>query len=204
MTISQPYGYPVQIDDPTIPPLRVGADTAEFDNVTRAAISAEMRRQRERIQELLTRNTELLEELRAVRSVANLAYQWRAQAFACHKLAADKGWWSEDAQANALLQRGKDEGDSGLAEAGDSIANMKTFTALALVISEVCEGIEGLRVGAESEKIPGFKNIEEELADAVIRIMDLGYARGWRVAEAIEAKHKYNQSRSYRHGGKLA
>lgn len=42
-------------------------DTADFDNVTRAAISAEMRRQRERIQELLTRNTELVEENRRLR-----------------------------------------------------------------------------------------------------------------------------------------
>ena len=45
-------------------------------------------------------------------------------------------------------------------------------------------------------------NVEVELADAIIRIMDAVRARGWRVAEAIVAKHEYNKTRPFKHGGK--
>lgn len=41
-----------------------------------------------------------------------------------------------------------------------------------------------------------------ELADAVIRIMDYCESRGWDLEAAIESKHEYNKTRSYRHGGK--
>jgi hypothetical protein len=30
--------------------------------------------------------------------------------------------------------------------------------------------------------------------------MDLAHARGWRVAQAIEAKMKFNNDRPYKHG----
>ena len=43
---------------------------------------------------------------------------------------------------------------------------------------------------------------EVELADVVIRILDMAEARGWRVAEAMVAKHEFNRSREWKHGGK--
>jgi NTP pyrophosphatase (non-canonical NTP hydrolase) len=72
---------------------------------------------------------------------------------------------------------------------------------LMLVVSELGEAIEALRTGNKpSEHIPEFSSVEEELADAVIRIGDLCAARGWRLGEAIVAKHRFNQSREKRHG----
>lgn len=73
--------------------------------------------------------------------------------------------------------------------------------ALALVVCEVAEAIEGLRAGdPPSEHIPEYSAAEEECADAVIRLMDLCERKGWRLAEAIEAKCRYNSGRPYKHG----
>lgn len=76
---------------------------------------------------------------------------------------------------------------------------------LALVHSEISEALEALRKDpdAPDEKVPDFNKVETELADAVIRIMDLAAARGWRVAQAMEAKHAFNKTRPYKHGKKF-
>ena len=93
-----------------------------------------------------------------------------------HALAKEKGWWTGERNDGELL---------------------------ALVHAEVSEGLEALRHGnPPDDKIPHFTGIEAELADVVIRIMDMAEARGWNVADAIIAKHEMNKTRSYKHGGK--
>jgi NTP pyrophosphatase (non-canonical NTP hydrolase) len=73
--------------------------------------------------------------------------------------------------------------------------------ALALVHSEVSEALEALREGnPPSVKAPGFSSVEEELADVVIRIMDLAAGKGWDVAGALLAKIKHNAGRPPMHG----
>lgn len=42
------------------------------------------------------------------------------------------------------------------------------------------------------------------LADAIIRILDIGEAFNVRAPESMFAKMEYNNSRTFRHGGKLA
>lgn len=93
-----------------------------------------------------------------------------------HKTAKDKGWWDKE----------RNNGE-----------------AIALIHSELSEALEYLRNGNEpDDKVPEFSGVEAELADVIIRIMDLSYARGWNVAEALIAKIIYNKTRSYKHGGK--
>jgi NTP pyrophosphatase (non-canonical NTP hydrolase) len=72
---------------------------------------------------------------------------------------------------------------------------------IALCHSELSEMLEALRGGnGWSEKIPDFLGVEEEAADVVIRLMDLSVKRGWRLGDAIIAKHAYNINRPFRHG----
>ena len=47
---------------------------------------------------------------------------------------------------------------------------------------------------------PEFTNFEIELADVIVRIMDLSGGMGLRVAEALVAKMAYIRTRPYKHG----
>ena len=72
---------------------------------------------------------------------------------------------------------------------------------MALIHAEISEALEALREGnPSSSKIIEFTNLEEELADAVIRIMDYAFGKDLDVAGAIIAKMDYNVSREFMHG----
>jgi len=74
---------------------------------------------------------------------------------------------------------------------------------IALIHSELSEALEALRHGnPASDHIPEFSGVEEEYADVIIRIMDHAKAKGYRVAEALVEKVKFNHLREYMHGGK--
>lgn len=76
--------------------------------------------------------------------------------------------------------------------------------AIMLMVCELAEAVENLRAGCTpDDKIPGYKGIEAELADCIIRIMDLAEKRKWRIAGAIIAKMGYNANRPKLHGKKF-
>ncbi len=90
--------------------------------------------------------------------------------------ACAKGWWKGDRNKAELL---------------------------ALMHSELSEALEALRYGdPPDDKIPEFSGVEAELADVIIRIMDMGQAFNYRIAEAILAKMTMNKTREHKHGGK--
>ena len=74
-------------------------------------------------------------------------------------------------------------------------------TLIALIMSEAAEALEALRKGnPPDDKIPAYSGAEAELADVVIRIMDLAAGRGWDIAAAICAKIRHNATRERLHG----
>lgn len=66
---------------------------------------------------------------------------------------------------------------------------------LVLIHSEISEALEGHRKGLADSKIPSRSALEVELADAVIRIFDLGGALSLDLGGAIAEKMQYNESR---------
>jgi len=75
---------------------------------------------------------------------------------------------------------------------------------IALMHAELSEALEAVRIGdPQSEKIPAFTLLEEELADVVLRIMNFSRQLNLKVSDAIIAKDSYNETRPYKHGNKL-
>ena len=72
---------------------------------------------------------------------------------------------------------------------------------IALIHSELSEALEALRNGnPPDDKIPEYTGVEAEMADVLIRLFDISWARGWRVIDAMLAKMEMNKTREYRHG----
>lgn len=87
-------------------------------------------------------------------------------------------------------------------------------TLLCLVHAEVSEALEDYRLGytmtaqwrtpnphSTAEGKP--EGIPSELADIIIRVLDICGLYGIDIESAVKAKMAYNQTRPHRHGGKV-
>lgn len=74
---------------------------------------------------------------------------------------------------------------------------------IAHIHSEISEAFQAIVAGNPlSTKIPGWTSLTEELADAVMLMMDMAYMYDLRLPEALLEKLKYNKTRRRRHGRK--
>ena len=99
-----------------------------------------------------------------------------------HALAKKKGWWD------------------GFEATPDAIASR-----LALIHSEVSEALEDVRehrMGLDHEMSGKPIGFPSELADVVIRCLDLAGGLGIDLFHVVKDKHAYNKTRPHRHGGK--
>lgn len=123
-----------------------------------------------------------------------------------HATAREKGWWDGDKVAGDVHHwLRQTDAPKELIEKVAKLLGRNVGESIALMHSELSETLEAARHGnPPSDKIgdQGFTGIEEELADVIVRIMDVSKAHGWRVAEALEAKRAYNKGRAYKHGNK--
>ncbi len=87
---------------------------------------------------------------------------------------------------------------------GEGVKDPTPLEIHALVHSEIAEATEEVRNGKPYFYIEKGKPEGEavEYADALIRILENFQANEWDVNEIVKAKMDYNETRSYKHGGK--
>ena len=103
-----------------------------------------------------------------------------------HQGNVDAGWWTDLDTLQSLVEECRIRTRFGKALVAEK---------LALIHSEVSEAMEASRKNLMDDKLPHRKGIEVELADAVIRILDLAGALELDLAGAIQEKLMYNQTR---------
>jgi NTP pyrophosphatase (non-canonical NTP hydrolase) len=95
-----------------------------------------------------------------------------------HKMSQQKGFWDEQRQMN------------------ESLLDIYLTAKLMLIVSELGEACEARRKG-------DINNFNEEIADTIIRLLDLCGFLELDIEKEIEKKMKINEARPKKHGKKF-
>lgn len=115
-----------------------------------------------------------------------------------HAAAQANGWWdARDGIVNCVEEHHNDLHKQARANV--------IISALGLICAEACEAMENVREDFKpDDKLPEYSGFAVELADIVIRTLDLAGRYGVPLEEIIEKKVAKNKQRGRMHGGKLA
>lgn len=126
---------------------------------------------------------------------------WAAE---IHQNAVDHGWWDKHRSFGDIVALCHSE----LSEALEEYRNGKPSVYCAGISNNAacmedkggsCIGIECLRHSPNRKP----EGIAVEMIDCMIRILDWCGKEGVDVDAVLKAKHEYNKTRPYRHGGKV-
>lgn len=110
----------------------------------------------------------------------------------CHALAIEKGWYDTEESQEFYIARTVANIHG---EASELWEAFRTDT-----MNNPCDKT----VAMTGLNIPELTCLEEELADIIIRVLDMAGRLNVDIALAVASKHLYNTHRSFRHGGKKA
>ena len=103
-----------------------------------------------------------------------------------HQANVTAGWWTDLSNNMDLAEE---------ARLGTRLGKALVAEKLCLIHSEISEAMEGHRKSLPDDKLPHRLMLEVEMADAVIRIMDLAGAMKLDIGGAIQEKLSYNATR---------
>lgn len=105
-----------------------------------------------------------------------------------HQFNINAGWWTEEEKGWVydLMGNGKNK----------KLGAMMVATKLCLSHSEISEALEGARKGLMDDHLPDRPAVEVEIADTIIRLLDLAGAMNLDVGGALAEKFEYNAVRA--------
>lgn len=110
----------------------------------------------------------------------------------CHQSSKDSNWW-QHLETGLDLIRVINDPQNPLEKL---LAGALVAQKLCLSHSEISEAMEGYRKGLMDDKLEDYPMITVEIADCIIRLLDLAGALNLDVPEAIIEKLEFNRTRA--------